>query len=243
MEDNFLLWAKKHKLVKPVAEAFINNNPEEEWHKGEVSYLIEEETTDYDINIGDIVFVENFEYKSKGRGKNHLFVIVEEDNTVVALEYFGMLISSKLSKLRYKQNILLRKDDENRLHKDSIVKTDYLYKITPDMISFKLGTVTKEQVQIFKECMITNYESKDKIENYITTESNIIEKEFKLLEEISKLRIEHNLTQRQLANILNMKQPMLAKIEKSKNSPQLNTLLKILDSLGYTIEFVEKKKG
>ena len=39
-----------------------------------------------------------------------------------------------------------------------------------------------------------------------------------------------------------MKQPMLANIERGKNSPQLNTLLTILDSLGYTITFEEQKK-
>lgn len=242
MSNDFIKWAKENGLVKDISDAFKDYPVEEEWHKGEIEYLIADSKKNYGISIGDIVFVKEFIYENKSQGKNHLFIIIEEDNTVVSLEYFGMLISSKLSKLNYKENILLKKDNKNRLHQNSIVKTDCLYKITPDMISFKLGTVSKEKVELFKECMRNNMKNKQNIDTYIKTEKDIIEKEYELLEEISKLRKEKNLSQRRLADILNMKQPMLAKIEKNKNSPQLNTLLKILDSLGYTVEFVEKKE-
>lgn len=44
------------------------------------------------------------------------------------IENFGMLISSNLDKLKFRTNKLLEKDNLN-LHKDSIVKTDVVYKI------------------------------------------------------------------------------------------------------------------
>lgn len=240
MNKDFLKWAKENDLIRPVEEIFTEYPPEEEWHKGNLTYLVKETTPAYNISIGDIVFVENFSYQNDQAGKNHLFVIIEEDNTAVALDYFGLLISSQLAKLKYKENILLKKATNNNLKKDSLVKTDYLYKFTPNMISYKIGSVTNEQITLFKECLKTNYENKKKIEEYIIEEKSILDKEFELLQELSKLRKEKNLSQRDLADLLQIKQPMLAKIEKHKNSPQLNTLLKILDSLGYTIEFKKK---
>ena len=69
-----------------------------------------------------------------------------------------------------------------------------------------------------------------------------MDQEYSLIEQLSEIRKEKKLSQRQLADIIGMKQPMLANIEKKKNSPQLNTLLNILDSLGYTIEYKEKDK-
>lgn len=226
MAREFLNWAKENNLIKSVDEAFKEYPPEEEWHKGKLTYLIAEDEKSDDINVGDIVYVENFKYLNNKERENHLFVIIEKDYTMVSLEYFGLLIYS----------YLLKEDKENKL----IAKTDYLYKITKDMISYKLSSVSKEKVEFFKECMRKNLKEQEKIKNYIKREKTLIEKEYELLEEISKYRKEKHLTQRELAKILKIKQPMLAKIEKSKNSPQLNTLLKILDSLGYTVEFVKK---
>ena len=53
-----------------------------------------------------------------------------------------MIISSKVEKLRYKSNILLEKNSENNLNKNSIVKTDILYKINNNQISYRVGHVT-----------------------------------------------------------------------------------------------------
>ena len=110
------------------------------------------------------------------------------------------------------------------------------------MICYKIGMVTLEQVEYFKECVRNNtIEIKNKDE-YIKEEKSLIEVEYSLLEELSKIRNEKKLSQRKLAEIIGLKQPMLANIERGKNSPQLNTLLTILDSLGYTITFEEQKK-
>ena len=70
----------------------------------------------------------------------------------------------------------------------------------------------------------------------------LVEKELELLIQIKNLREDLGLSQRGLCSIIDMKQPSLVKIENGLVSPQLNTLLKILDPLGYTIAFVKKEK-
>ena len=62
-----------------------------------------------------------------------------------------MLISSNLEKLKFKTNILLKKDSENNLRKDSIVKTDVIYKILNEQILFKIGKVDKEKIEEYKQ--------------------------------------------------------------------------------------------
>ena len=60
-------------------------------------------------SIGDIVFVPKYMYNNGNDGYNHLFVTVDEDNRVISMDKFCMLISSNLSKLKYKPNVLLKK--------------------------------------------------------------------------------------------------------------------------------------
>ena len=55
-----------------------------------------------------------------------------------------MLISSNLEKLKYDANKLLEKNTTNKLKKDSIVKTDVIYKINQNEILFKVGEVNIE---------------------------------------------------------------------------------------------------
>ena len=79
--------------------------------------------------------------------------------------------------------------------------------------------------------------NKEALNSYITREQELIDKEYELIEKLSSIRKEKNLSQRDLASLINIKQPALVKIEKGTHSPQLNTLLKILSAYGYTIEF------
>ncbi len=55
-------------------------------------------------------------------------------------------------------------------------------------------------------------------------------------------REEKGLTQRELAKLCGVKQPALARVESLKSSPQIDTLLKILNPLGYTLSIVPIKK-
>lgn len=91
--------------------------------------------------IGDIVFVSKFSYDKGEKGQNHLFVIIDDDNKLIPIEYFGMLVSSHREKLKYKTNAKLDKTERNGLNKNSIAKCDYIYEIPAKNIQFKIGRV------------------------------------------------------------------------------------------------------
>lgn len=139
---------KKSGRIKDVSEAFKEFPPEEEWHKGDSSNFFLEESEKYgEYEIGDIVFVREYQYSNGLKGTDHLFVIIEKDNYAVPIEYFAMLISSHTEKLKFSSNKLLIKNQLNNLHKNSIVKTDEIYKIKIENILFKIGRVEKETVE------------------------------------------------------------------------------------------------
>ena len=96
--------------------------------------------------IGDIVFVSEYDYNNGKTGENHLFVVIDVDkNEVVPIEYFGMLVSSNINKSKetsqYKYNEPLDKSTTNGLKTDSIVKCDQVYSIPFKNIQFKIGQV------------------------------------------------------------------------------------------------------
>ena len=150
---DFLKFAYNKGKVKDVEEAFKDYPVEEEWHKGKIENIlyVKEENEEYNLyNVGDIVFVNNYKYDDGRNGKNHLFVIIEQNNIAVPIENFGMLISSKIDKIKYKTNRLLKKDNNNNLKVDSIVKTDVIYKILDKQILFKIGQVDLDKVEEYK---------------------------------------------------------------------------------------------
>jgi len=138
--------------LNDVSEAFENYPVEEEWHKGDINNIIEEPKEFYSVyEIGDIVFVKEFEYSSKQKGKNHLFVIIDKNNMAVPIENIAMLISSQVEKTKYDTNKLLIKNKQNGLMKDSIVKTDVVYKIYNSQILFKIGSIDTETIDLYKD--------------------------------------------------------------------------------------------
>ena len=100
------------------------------------------------FDVGDIVFVSNYEYKSGTNGKNHSFVIID-DGQAVDINYFGFLLSSKTAKAAYPYNERLDKNDINNLRENSIVKCDDLIEISETNIKFKIGTVEQEDLERF----------------------------------------------------------------------------------------------
>ena len=151
-KSDFLEYALKSGRIKPLEDAFKDFPVEEEDHKGNAYYYIKEENETYNkYSVGDIVFVRKYKYKDGKEGKDHLFVIVEENNLLVPIEYLSMLISSNLEKLKYDANKLLEKNKENNLNKDSIVKTDVIYSIHESEILFKVGEVNIEQIMEYRE--------------------------------------------------------------------------------------------
>ncbi len=71
---------------------------------------------------------------------------------------------------------------------------------------------------------------------------NAIELEKELIRTMIHIREEKGLTQSQLAEMCNVKQPVIARMESSVHSPQIDSLLKILTPLGYTLQIVPMKK-
>lgn len=141
--------AKKNGWIKPLEEAFKNYPPIEEIHRGHPFYVQEAVVKYNEYKIGDIVYVKYYEYKNGNPGMNHLFVIIDK-NIAVNADYLAMILTSKTHKQKYKGNVLLRKDDQNNLQKDSLVKADQLYTINNDQIVGKIGEVSIEEIELYK---------------------------------------------------------------------------------------------
>ena len=154
--SEFIKKAYEANRVKEVKDVFDELPPEEEWHKGKIEYIIEESKVVYSdtCEIGDIVFVRKYTYDDGKEGTNHFFVIVDYDNIAVPIEYFGMIISSNLDKLKYNTNILLKSYNYNNLDRDSLVKTDVIYKLSKNQIAFKIGKVDIDKVEEYKRRFI-----------------------------------------------------------------------------------------
>lgn len=73
-------------------------------------------------------------------------------------------------------------------------------------------------------------------------DEKVIELEKELICTLVKIREEQGLTQKQLAEMSQVKQPFIARMESSTHSPQINSLLKILVPLGYTLQIVPISK-
>jgi len=84
-------------------------------------------------------------------------------------------------------------------------------------------------------------------EEYVLPELRTeIEVEVELITKLIQAREEKGLTQRELAELSGIKQPSIARTEKMETTPQIDTLLRLLRPLGYTIQIVpveEKTKG
>lgn len=77
---------------------------------------------------------------------------------------------------------------------------------------------------------------------YIDREKMIMDMEYYLITSFIKLRKEANISQEQLANETNVIRTTIARIENNMNSPQLKTMLELLEPLGYTLDIVPLKK-
>ena len=159
--SDFLKTAYEHGKVRDLKDAFKEYPVDEEWHKGKIENILKENNESYNFyEIGDIVFVREYSYPDGKVGNNHFFVIIDQDNTAVPIENFGMLLSSNLDKLKFKANKLLEKDETNNLHKDSLVKIDVIYKIPNEQIIFKIGIVSYEKIEEYKKSFYDSLKDK-----------------------------------------------------------------------------------
>lgn len=66
--------------------------------------------------------------------------------------------------------------------------------------------------------------------------------EYDIICDFIRIRKENGLTQASLAELSGVLREKVAKIENHLNSPQINSLIKILNPLGYTIKIVPIKE-
>ena len=66
--------------------------------------------------------------------------------------------------------------------------------------------------------------------------------EASLISKMVEAREKRGLSQRELAKISGIKQPAIARMESLKSTPKIDTLLKVLVPLGYTLKIIPLKK-
>lgn len=81
-----------------------------------------------------------------------------------------------------------------------------------------------------------------KIDRYIDREKKIIDLEYDIISKYIKLRKEAGISQEQLSKETSVIRTTIARVENSMNSPQLKTILELLEPLGYTLEIVPLDK-
>ena len=73
-------------------------------------------------------------------------------------------------------------------------------------------------------------------------ESRKIDFEVELIGKMIEAREKKGYSQRELAELSGVKQPAIARMESLKSTPQIDTLLKILAPLGYTLSITPIKE-
>ena len=89
----------------------------------------------------------------------------------------------------------------------------------------------------------TKGSSWDELEKQLFTSEEIAESEVRvaIINEMIKAREENGITQKQLEAMSGIKQPVISRMENGTSDPQLSTVLKILNSLGKTLQIVPMK--
>ena len=84
-----------------------------------------------------------------------------------------------------------------------------------------------KKIKTFDDFMNSDYVSKE--------DKREIDFQVELIGKLVEAREKKGYTQRELATLCNVKQPVIARIESLKCSPQVDTLFKLLAPLGYTL--------
>lgn len=87
-------------------------------------------------------------------------------------------------------------------------------------------------------------QSWEEFEKEFYTPEEIAESDLRvaLIGELIKARNEHGISQKKLEEMSGVKQPIIARIETGKSSPQVSTLIKLLVPLGKTLAIVPATK-
>lgn len=84
----------------------------------------------------------------------------------------------------------------------------------------------------------TKWEDFEKELNITPEQEAEIKLEMDIIRATIEARKKNKLTQRELSKKSGIRQPVIARIEKCVNSPQTNTLIKLLYPMGYTLKVV-----
>ena len=87
------------------------------------------------------------------------------------------------------------------------------------------------------------YDEWQDVQKELFTEQEIEEAkiEAEILEVFIQARKKKLITQKQLEELCGIKQPMIARIENGETTPRVDTLIKLLLPLGYTLKVVPRK--
>ena len=89
--------------------------------------------------------------------------------------------------------------------------------------------------------MVTNWKDFRKNLNLTPEEEEIINLEKSLISAVVEAREQSGLTQKQLSELCGVKQPVIARLESAIHSPQINSMIRILKPLGYTLAIVKEE--
>lgn len=77
--------------------------------------------------------------------------------------------------------------------------------------------------------------------NISAEEESLIKLEKDLIKTMVKIREEKGVTQAQLAELCHVKQPVIARMEAGIHSPRVDSLLKVLVPMGYTLQIAPRR--
>jgi transcriptional regulator with XRE-family HTH domain len=89
--------------------------------------------------------------------------------------------------------------------------------------------------------MATEWADFRKTLNLSKEDEDIISLEKSLIEAVVDAREQSGLTQKQLSELCGIKQPVIARLESAVHSPQINSMIRILKPLGYTLAVVKEE--
>ena len=91
--------------------------------------------------------------------------------------------------------------------------------------------------------MATNWKDFKKSLNLTPEEEELISLEESLITAVVDAREKSGLTQKQLSELCGIKQPVIARLESAVHSPQINSIIRILKPLGYTLAVVKEESS
>ena len=91
--------------------------------------------------------------------------------------------------------------------------------------------------------MATNWKNFRENLNLSPEDEEMINLEKALISAVVEAREKSGLTQKQLSELCGVKQPVIARLESAAHSPQINSIIKILRPLGYTLAVVEAQEA